>query len=233
MLHEELQELAEPVLRKVKDHPFWAGLRDGSLPARSLAHFVEQDTGFVLPAYARALARCAAMAADDSHLALLARSIAGALGTRDRLRMMYRELAGKLCAPPLGTGPLGTGPLEATPAAADPGAHAHAAFFQAASASSAAAGVGALLPMVWFNFEIANDLRDHHRPGSRYAPWIKVYHPGEDNQHAVQAFLGMADELDKQLAPGGRQELVEHFMLGARYEWLFAETCWTRSQWPV
>ena len=100
MLHEELQDLAEPVLQKVKDHPFWSGLRDGSLPVESLVHFVEQDTGYLLPAYARALARCAAAATDDSHVMLLSRSILGTLEARDRLRTRYSELAEQLSAPP-------------------------------------------------------------------------------------------------------------------------------------
>ncbi|MGH4024658.1 MAG: TenA family protein [Pseudonocardiaceae bacterium] len=228
MLHEHLQALAEPVLRKVTGHPFWSGIRDGSLPPESLTHFVEQDTGFLLPAYARALARCAAMATDDAHVALLGRSITGTLGARDRLRTRYAELAGQFGAPPPRTGPAGAGPP-----AVDPGTCAHAAFFQAASARSAASGVGALLPMVWFNLHVSDDLRHNHHPGSRYAPWIEAYHPGADYRHAVHAFLTMADELDEQLSVAGRQELVENFVLSTRYEWLFAETSWTRPQWPV
>lgn len=228
MLHEHLQALAEPVLRKVIDHPFWSGLRDGSLPPESLTHFVEQDTGFLLPAYARALARCATMAADDAHVALLGRSIVGTLGARDRLRATYAELAGQLGAAPPATAP----PGQASPAV-DPGTCAHAAFFQAASTTSAAAGVGALLPMVWFNFHVSDDLRRNHHPGSRYAPWIEAYHPGQDYRRAVHAFLSMADELGEQLSAAGRCELVENFVTSTRYEWLFAETSWTRPQWPV
>lgn len=228
MLHEHLLALAEPVLRKVIDHPFWAGLRDGSLPAESLTHFVEQDTGFLLPAYARALARCAAMTADDAHVALLGRSVTGTLSARDRLRAKYAELAGQLGAPAARTGL--PGPESPT---ADPGTYAHATFFQAASARSAAAGVGALLPMVWFNFQVSDDLRHNHHPGSRYAPWIEAYHPGTDYRRAVHAFLSLAEELDQRLSVTGRQELVENFVTGTRYEWLFAEASWTRPQWPV
>lgn len=230
MLHEHLVALAEPVLRKVTDHPFWAGLRDGSLPAESLTHFVEQDTGFLLPGYARALARCAATAADDAHVALLGRSVTGTLNARDRLRTSYAELAGQLGAPAARTGPPGPGP--AAPAI-DPGTCAHTAFLQAASARSTAAGVGALLPMVWFNLRVSDDLHHNHQPGSRYAAWIGAYHPGADYRHAVHAFLNLADELDRQLSPAGRDELIENFVTGTRYEWLFAETSWTRPQWPV
>ena len=223
ILHEELRALAEPVLRKVKDHSFWSGLRDSSLPVESLAHFVEQDTGYLLPAYARALARCAAIAVNDSHVMLLGQSAYETLAARDRLRAKYRDLAGQLGAPPLG----------ATLAAVDPGTHAYAEFFHAASARSLAAGIGAVLPMVWFNFSISNDLKDNYRPSSRYAPWIEAYYPGEDYRYAVQGFTEMVDELGGQLSPLQRQELVEHFTVSTRYEWMFVENSWTRSPWPV
>ena len=32
VLQEELREIGQPVLRRVLGHPFWSGLRDGSLP---------------------------------------------------------------------------------------------------------------------------------------------------------------------------------------------------------
>src|SRR5687768_17290642 len=105
MLSKELQELAEPVLAKVKEHPFWAGLRDGSLPAESLAYFVEQDTSHLLPAYARALARTAAATRWDAHAALLARSVMGSLEARDRLRGAYAELEPRLQLPPAAESP--------------------------------------------------------------------------------------------------------------------------------
>ncbi|WP_326691170.1 TenA family transcriptional regulator [Streptomyces sp. NBC_01795] len=223
MLQEELKALAEPVLEKVKAHPFWAGLRDGSLPGEALAHFVEQDTGHLLPAYARALARTAAAAEQDAHTALLGRSITGTLEARDRLRGKYAELAEGLGLP---------GPADPVPEAG-PATHAHCAFFNAASAASFAAGVGALLPMVWFNFQVSNDLLERHTPGSRYAKWIEAYHPGEGYGYAVRAFMGLADEIGETAAPAERARLVGHFGSGIRHEWAFAEAAWSRPDWPV
>ncbi|MDJ1138231.1 TenA family protein [Streptomyces iconiensis] len=223
MLHKELQALAEPVLEKVRAHPFWSGLRDGSLPEASLVHFVEQDTGQLLPAYARALARTAAAAELDAHTALLGRSVTGTLEARDRLREKYAELAG----------PLGLPRLAREVPEADPATHAHCCFFQGSSAASFMAGVGALLPMVWFNFQVSDDLLERHTPGSRYAPWIEAYHPGEGYGYAVRAFMGLADELGESASPAERARLVRHFSTGIRYEWAFAEAAWSRPDWPV
>jgi thiaminase/transcriptional activator TenA len=222
MLHEELLEAGGPVLAKVKDHPFWAGLRDGSLPGESLAHFVQQDTGYLLPAYARALARCAATAVDDGHTILFARSAASTLEARDRLRATYTELAPGLGLPAL---------HEHAPV--DPATHAHASFFTAASATSPHAGIGALLPMVWFNFHVSNDLVERAMPDSRYTPWIEAYHPGESYQHAVRAFLDAVDGVGERCSAGQREEIAEQFRLGVRYEWAFAESSLRRPAWPV
>jgi thiaminase/transcriptional activator TenA len=222
MLSDDLLEIAEPVLRKVKEHPFWSGQRDGSLPGEALAHFVQQDTAYLLPAYARALARVAAAAKEDGHALLFGRSIFGTLEAKDKLRKAYVELAPQLGTPEL--------PADLP---ADPGTHAHSSFFAAASATSFHAGVGALLPMVWFNFQVSNDLKDNHTPGSKYAKWIEIYHPGETYGYAVKAFLGMVNQVGEASSAAQRDEVVDYFSTSIRYEWAFAETNWQRPTWPV
>ncbi|ACZ87081.1 TenA family protein [Streptosporangium roseum] len=222
MLQEELMEIRDPLLRKVQDHPFWSGLRDGSLPGEALARFVQQDTGFLLPAYARALARCAAAAPDDADTLLLGQSVVGTLTARDRLRRAYTTLAGELGLPELQAG-----------LPADPATQAHASFFAAASARSFYAGVGALLPMVWFNAEVSDNLRRDAAPGSRYLPWIEVYHPGDSYGYAVRAFLDMVDRAGESCSARERQLIVEQFSISVRYEWAFAECCIRQPSWPV
>jgi thiaminase/transcriptional activator TenA len=213
-LHEELAAIQEPVLRKVLDHPFWSGLREGTLPGAALARFVEQDTGHLLPSYARALARCAAAAPDDDAAYLFGQSVVGTLDAKAGLIRSYTSLSDPLELPALD----GDAPVL-------PATHAHGSFFTAASAASFEAGVGALLPMVWFNSAVSNDLRDRAVADSRYLPWITAYHPGEDYHYAVQAFLDLVDRIGDSSSPRQRDVLVEQFTLGIRHEWAFAESC--------
>jgi len=93
--------------------------------------------------------------------------------------------------------------------------------------------LGALLPMVWFNAEVSDHLRDHGVPGSRYLPWIEVYHPGESYQYAVQAFFDMVDRAGESASPAERRMLVDQFSIGIRYEWAFAECCAGAPSWPL
>lgn len=215
MLHEKLIEIAEPVLGQVLEHPFWTGLGDGSLPPAALAAFVAQDTDYLLPAYARALARTAAAAAIDAHTALLSRSAFASLEAADRLRTAYDDLAPALDLPP-----------REQPAPVADATRAHCAVFTAASATSFPAGVGALAPMVWFNHRVADRLLQRHVPGSRYARWAEVYHPGPGYPHAVRAFLALVDVVGEQGGPAGRAALVEHFTVAAAHELAFAESAW-------
>jgi thiaminase/transcriptional activator TenA len=223
MLHDELLATAEPALRKVIDHPFWAGLRDGSLPGEALAHFVGQDTAHLLPAYGRALARCAAVAPVDEHAVFFARSVTGTLAARDRLRAAFDELA-----PSIGVAHVAGEPP------VDPLTHAHCSFFQAAAATSLLAGLGALLPMAWFNHRVSADLAERCVPGSVYEPWIALYQPSDGYvHHVVQRYLDIVDEVGERCSAPERAELADHFSTGVRYEWLFAESAWRRPHWPV
>lgn len=221
MLHEELLEIAEPVLRKVIDHPFWSGLRDGSLPGEALVHFVQQDTGYLLPAYARAMARCAANATDDAHSVLFGRSALGTLEAKDRLCQAFVELAPKIGI---------ESPTEQD--CIDPGTHAHCSFFNAAAATSLAGGIGALLPMAWFHLNVSKDLVARCHAKSRYEPWIELYQPTEGYQHVVQKFLTTADEIGERSSADERARLVEQFSISIRYEWAFAESAWRQLTWP-
>lgn len=214
MLRDELKEIRDPVLRKVQAHPFWSGLRDGSLPVEALLHFVEQDTGFLLPAYARALARAAAVATDDADTLLLGQSVAGTLHARDRLRCCTAELAEQLTLPALVPRPL-----------IDPITLAHTSFLTAATATSFHGGIGALLPMVWFNADVSDTLTRDAASGSRYLPWIEAYHPGESYRYAVQAFLDMAERAVENGSNRQHQLVIEQFSISIRYELAFAGSC--------
>lgn len=223
MSHEELLEMAEPALRKVLDHPFWAGLRDGSLPGAALAHFVQRDTAYLLPAYGRALARVAAVAPDDAHTVFFGRAVSGTMEARDRLRAALADLAPSMDVEPL---------PDQLPV--DPLTHAHCSFFQAAAAHSYVAGVGALLPMTWFNHHVAQDLAQRCAPGSRYAAWIELYRPSDGyHRFVVRRYLDLVDEIGADGSASEQATLIEHFLFGVQYEWTFAESAWRRPSWPV
>jgi thiaminase/transcriptional activator TenA len=223
MIVDELRDLAEPALKAIGDHPFWAGLRDGSLPTEVLVYYARQDVDHLLPTFGRAFGRCAAIAYDDAHAKLFAHSILGALGAGEAMAQRYRDLAGQLGLPRDALSrrsPIG------------PATHAYCAFFTAASASSLAAGVGGLLPMVWFHIRNADDLIERLTPGSRYAAWVEAYHPGSKYRHMVETFLATVNDIGDQLSTSAQERLLQHFQMAARHEWAFVEGAWRQLGWP-
>lgn len=213
MLRDRLRASAEPLLAEVVAHPFWSGIRDGTLPAEKLWHFAEQDTHHTVPAYARALARTAALAERSEDGALLA----GAAGaTFESLTRMRRELA-RLAdrfedlepAPGIGQATL-----------------AHTSFMTAASTTSFAAGIGGLLPMTWFHQQVCLDLAERRTPGTRWSEWIDQYCP-EDGFHGyVEAYLGLIDDFGRRATDADITVLADSFLHGARYELAFCEAAW-------
>ncbi|MGB3442582.1 MAG: hypothetical protein WBA97_27890 [Actinophytocola sp.] len=213
MLTNDLRKTAEPVLREIIDNPFWAGLRDGSLPGTALTRFVGQDTGHLLPALGRAFAGCASAAQDDGHAARLGLCAHATIESGPRLREAFANLA-----PSLGIEPAnGREP-------ADPTTFAYCSFLRAASATSFTSGIGAVLPMMWFHMEVCEDLSARSLPGSRYLPWLDVYNPGEQAWPTTREFLGMVDEIGELASADGRGQLTEHFSVGIRYELAFADS---------
>jgi thiaminase len=223
MLCDDLFAAAGPILAAVREHPFWTGLRDGTLPPASLWYFAEQDARYVVPAYARAMARAAAVADDHAHGALLCSAADATFTAVGRMDGELRALAEWL-GPPADA---------ATAAPAGPTIHAHTSFLLAAPAASFAAGIGGLLPMTWFHLRISAELREQRESGSRYAGWIDQYCPGAGFRDYVAAYQDMVDAFGARCSARDRAELTDSFLLGARHEWAFAAAAWQPPAWPV
>lgn len=219
MLRDELRETARPFLADAGDHPFWAGLRTGSLPPACLWYFAEQDTHYTVPAYARALTRAAAVAERDADSALLCSAASETFAAAARMAESLPALATELGAAPRRKAEIG------------PVTHAHTSFLLAAPATSFGAALGGLLPMTWFHQVISQDLVDRCVPGTRYEEWISYYRPGSAYEDFVEGFLTMVDEVGEQLAPAERAALDTHFLRGADYEMQFAESAWRLQSW--
>jgi thiaminase/transcriptional activator TenA len=149
---------------------------------------------------------------------VLGQSIGGTLAARDRLRGSWTTLARELGLPAEEHRPTITPTITSATSA-------HTSFFTSATAGSFHSGLGALLPMVWFNAEVSDKLINEVRPGSRYQSWIEAYHPGDSYRYAVEAFLEMADRSVEQASARQRRSIIEQFSISVDYELAFAENC--------
>jgi thiaminase/transcriptional activator TenA len=222
-MRDELGELAAPLVDAVLAHPFWAGVRDGTLPPESMWYFAEQDARFAVPAYARALARASAVADRHQDSAVLCGAASATLDAVLRMDGELAELAGEL----------GRAAATAEDARVSPATHAHSCFLLGAPAASFAAGLGGLLPMTWFHQRVSLDLRARSAPDTRYAAWIDRYIPESGFHDYVEAYLSMVDAFSENCSANDRSALAEAFLHGAAHEWEFAESAWRLQRWDV
>src|SRR5262245_65005967 len=89
---DELWHSIEPIYAAILQHPFIAGLTDGSLPRKSFEFYAVQDALY-LREFARSLAIAAARAPKDDWIVMLRDYAAGALRVESNLQGgFFREV---------------------------------------------------------------------------------------------------------------------------------------------
>lgn len=217
----ELARLVRDTARRLTDHPFYRGLADGTLPEAALAHFLQQDHWHVLPAYAAAHARCAAVAAGHPHALLFSRMGTGTAEDAERRQERVRRWGEDLELPLADGAP-----------ALLPTTLGYTAFLGAAPARSLPAGAGAVLPAAWLFLLVTDELLTRCVPGSRYATVIEEWHPGDTYRGLVDVFLGAVEEIAAECSPAGRRELVTSARHAAYFEWAHVNAAWRQEAWP-
>jgi thiaminase (transcriptional activator TenA) len=217
-VRDELSRIIVAAASELLGHPYYRGLRDGSLPAVALAHLCCQDAYHLLPAYGRAHARCAGMARRNDHARLLANmslvSLRSAAGSAEGLARLAQQFG--LPEP--------EGPPEIAPATLD-----YVHFLTAASATSWVTGLGAVVPSAWLYQLVTDGLIDRSRSGGRYEEVIATMHPGPEYPAMVDGLLGVVEQFCMTASEEDRAVLVRHTELGARLEQAFVAAAWRIS----
>jgi thiaminase/transcriptional activator TenA len=207
------------IYQAILDHPFLAGMTDGTLPHDAFAFYVIQDALY-LQRYASALAAVGSRAPDTAGTELFARHAAEVIAVE-------REMHGSLLAG------LGIDPATLEEAEPAPTTLAYTSYLLATVlGGSYAEGVGAVLPCYWIYWEVGKELLRRGSTDARYRRWIGEYASEEFGQ-TVQDVLAVADGLGPGLAPGERTRVHSHFHTTSRYEWMFWDMGYRKEVWPV
>ena len=217
---DELYATALPIWDAQLDHPFVAGIGDGSLEVERFKRWVVQDYRY-LKEFARVFAWGAAKAERLETMSWYASALDLTLNTEMGLHRAYAARFG-----------LSDAELEAAPMW--PTTRAYTDFLvRTAAEGDQAELVAALLPCAWGYVHIARQLAARPAPADpRYADWIAQYASAEFAA-AVDWLVTEMNRLADGTTVAKRQRLVELFVTSSRYEWQFWEMCWRGESWPV
>ena len=209
----------EDTYRAIRDHPFVAGLTDGSLERDCFEFYVIQDSHY-LREYARALSIAAARAPEQRDIAMFAEHAAGAIAVERSLHEgFFRDFG------------LAEDDVQRTPVA--PPCLAYTNYLLAtAYGGSFAEALGAVLPCYWIYWEVGKALLEQGSPDPLYRRWIEAY-GGEEFAAVVRAVLSLGDRLGPELSTTERRRAAQHFAITAHYEWMFWDMGYRRESWPL
>jgi thiaminase/transcriptional activator TenA len=218
-LSSELWSGIDDVYGPILEHPFVAGLTDGSLPGETFRFYVIQDALY-LRDYARALSFCAARSPSESEIAMFNHHAAGAIEVERSLHEgFFRDLD------------VSDQELASTPMT--PTNLAYTSYLLAvAHSGSFSEALGAVLPCYWIYWEVGKELADRGSPHELYRRWIETY-GGEEFAEIVRAVLDLTDRLGPELSEVEQRRMAERFNVTSRYEWMFWDSAWRREEWPV
>ncbi|MGE0796273.1 MAG: TenA family protein [Acidimicrobiia bacterium] len=185
-----------------RDHPFLAGIADGTLPPAAFVFYVGQDAVF-LDAFARAYALGVAKAPDRSTMSTWKGLLDGAL---DELRL-HRTYAERWGAP-----------LEPEPA---PATAAYTDFLLRVAALEPLGNLAAAMtPCMRLYAWLGEQLAPRTAADSPYREWVDTY--------AEPGFEALASTLERELDRlGGDQTVVgDHYRTAMRLELRFFDAAW-------
>lgn len=216
---DELWSAAQDVYDAILEHPFLAGLTDGTLDEEAFAHYVAQDAHY-LRDYARALAVVGAKAPTHAIAGMFARHAAETVEVE---MLLHETLLADLG--------LDAGTVAATPVS--PTTTAYTSYLLATCyGGSFGEGLAAVLPCYWIYQRVGTELVAQGSPDPRYQRWIDTY-AGDAFAATVAAVLEVADDTGPHLAAHEAQRARAHYVTTSRYEWMFWDAAWRRERWPV
>ena len=218
-LSEELWTAIEDIYAQILDHPFLAGLTDGSLPQEAFRFYVVEDAHY-LREFARALAITAARAPTEDDILMFCRHAAGALEVERSLHAgFFREFG------------VSERELAATPLAPTTLAYT-SHLLSTAYGGSFPEAVAALLPCYWIYWRVGTALHERGSPDPLYQRWIDTY-GGDEFGAVVSEVLALTDRIGADLGAGERERMRRHFTTSARYERMFWEMGYRQEHWPI
>ena len=212
---EQLRNEAEPIWRRIFDHPFLKEIKDGTLPEETFRYYLLQDYLY-LEGFGRTVAMALAKAPDSQ---------------------TFEDLAHRVMTPverPLHHHLFEAAGLTMTDAENAVRSPANTAYvdhmLQTASLHGLGPTAAALLPCPWTYHLLKDEVGQSEHP--IYGQWTQFYVEGL-LEGSVTAWRGFVDQMAEEASPAEQEAMRQAFLTSSRYEFMFWEAAHNRQQWPV
>ncbi|MGZ4106807.1 MAG: thiaminase II [Tumebacillaceae bacterium] len=216
-----LREVADPIWRQIHEHPFVVEMGQGTLATERFAYYMVQDYLYLIE-YCRLFALAAAKSPDLHTMGKFAELLHATLHVEMDLHRQYAAKFG-----------ISVEALEQAKIA--PTAHAYSRhLLHVTQNGTLAEMVTAILPCQWGYHEIAMRLKEQGGMdnGSLYTEWVAMY--ASDEFKSLSDWLrAWLDDLASTLTEAEQRQLVELYLTGSRYEWMFWDMSYHMQEWPV
>jgi thiaminase/transcriptional activator TenA len=209
-----LRDQNQDIWQKIDEHPFLAGLRDGTLPDRKLKFYFTQNVQYIdtgIQGWAIAAAK-----APDQETRDLCLDIAQVANTEMKKQVTFvADLPG------------GAVPTEISPTCHGYTRHQLTEVHQGGAVDFLVAH----LPCPWTYEVIGHRLAPVvQRPV--HAQWMAFY-GSDEHTVLVERMLAIVDRLTGDSGEAHRRHMARAFRTSMRYEWMFWEMAYREETWPV
>ncbi|GBC99572.1 Aminopyrimidine aminohydrolase [bacterium HR17] len=216
---QQLWQSIGAIFARILDHPFLAGLTDGTLDEDAFRFYVVQDALY-LRDFARGLAVLGAKAPDDEGLVMFCDHAKTAIVVERALHESFFRAWG-MSAEQVWATPMAPTNLLYT-----------SYLLRVAYERPFYESLGAFLPCYWIYWEVGKALEQRGSPHPLYRRWIETYASAEF-EGVVRQVLAVTDRIAATLTDDQRAAMRQHFVTTSRFEWLFWDMAYHREQWRI
>jgi len=216
---EELFGRIDGIYRRILAHPFLQGLTDGTLSEAVFRFYAIQDALY-LRDYARGLALLSAKSPTDEAAIMFSEHAKNAI-------VVERALHGSFFA----HWHLSPHAVYATPMA--PNNVLYTSYLlRVAYERPFHEGLGAFLPCYWIYWEVGKELEHRGSSVPIYQRWIDTY-AGDEFASVVKQVLALTNQVAETLTAEDKARIAEHFVMTARFEYMFWDMGYREQAWEV
>jgi thiaminase/transcriptional activator TenA len=216
---ERLWREAADLRAAVHAHPFNRELAAGTLDRAAFARYMTQDSLY-LQGYARVLALGAAKAPGADEILEFSKAAEVAIVVERALHAGYLEQ-------------FGIDPRAAERAEATPACEAYVNFMLATAVTDTFGVLAAaVLPCFWLYQDVGTAIAARSAPNNFYQAWIDTY-ADEGFAAATARMKAVVDAAAEAAGEEERGRMAKAFRRCAQHEWLFWDSAWKGSDWPV